>query len=140
MIEHDHRHLFEAEPLRREQAPVPGYDDIVFTDKDRIDEDELSDRAGDLCDLISAMRPGVADIGDELIDRDFGDLQRRGSKTERRPEREAPDQFQMTTETGGRELKVRPAFRQQVRTCAPNRAPPGLIPYPRQPSPEPPPP
>ena len=38
-------------------------DHLVLTDQDRIGEAELGDRGRDLCDLILAVGPGVADVG-----------------------------------------------------------------------------
>ena len=75
MIEHDHRHLSEAQALRREHAAMAGDDHVIGADQHRIDEAEFGDRGGDLRNLILRMRSRVADIGNQPLDRPGLDLQ-----------------------------------------------------------------
>ncbi len=43
MRQHDHRHLDQAEALRREQPPVARQDHVARADEDRVCEPELDD-------------------------------------------------------------------------------------------------
>ena len=53
MIKRDDRHLGHAEALRGQEPAVPGDDDVIAADQDRVDEAELRDRSCDLGDLLS---------------------------------------------------------------------------------------
>jgi len=78
MIEHDHQHLGEAEQLRGENAAVAGDDHVVGADQHRIEEAEFGDRCGDLRDLILRMRPRIANVGDQAVERSSLDRERAG--------------------------------------------------------------
>ena len=65
ILDPDHRHLFDAELLRCQQARVPGDDDIVFVDQDRVPEAEFPDAVRDVvhCRLVL---PRVLRVGHQL--------------------------------------------------------------------------
>jgi hypothetical protein len=54
---------------------MAGHDHVVGADQDRVDEAEFGDRGGDLRYLILRMRPRVANVGDQPVDRPRLDLQ-----------------------------------------------------------------
>jgi hypothetical protein len=74
MVENDHRNRVDPELLRRQQAAMPGNDDIVRTGQDRVGEAELGNGCGDLCYLLVRMRPRVPGVGHQLLDRRHLDL------------------------------------------------------------------
>ena len=69
MREHDHRCFRQAKLACREDASVTGDDDAVVADQHGVHETELGDRARDLRDLGVRMRPGVARMRDQAVER-----------------------------------------------------------------------
>jgi hypothetical protein len=67
MIEHDHRHLVQAQLPRRLQARVAGDDHAVGADQDRICPAELHDRRRDLGHLLVCVRARIAREGDQTL-------------------------------------------------------------------------
>src|SRR5690606_36080837 len=65
----DHRHLGHAQLSGCHDPTVPGDDAAVSVHKDRIREPELPDTGGNLRHLFIAMRPAVAGIRDQAIQR-----------------------------------------------------------------------
>jgi len=56
-------------------AAVAGDDHVVGANQHRIDETELGDRGGDLRNLSFRMRPRVANIGNQPLDRPRLDIE-----------------------------------------------------------------
>ena len=78
VIEHNHRHLAHAETPCGKQASVAGDDHVVGADQHRVDEAKFRDRGGDLRDLIVRMRPRIAGVRDQPVDRPGLDLEVHG--------------------------------------------------------------
>jgi hypothetical protein len=68
VIENDHRHLFEPELPRSEEAPVAGNDTCFRIHEDRVVEAELGDACGNLGYLRVGVRPGIPSPRDQLVD------------------------------------------------------------------------
>src|SRR6266404_5345866 len=75
MRELDARHGVHTELARRQYPTVPGQDAVVAVAQDRIGETELPDAPGDLRDLRLRVRPRVARVGDQRVDRPIFDRQ-----------------------------------------------------------------
>ena len=74
--EHDHRCFRQAKLACREDTTVSRDDHPVIADQHRVHEAELCDRARDLRDLGVGMRPGVARVRDQAVERPTLDLGR----------------------------------------------------------------
>lgn len=63
MIEHNHRHLVQAELAGCQEPPVAGDDPVRGIKQDRVSEAELHDGRRDLSHLRRGVRPDVATVG-----------------------------------------------------------------------------
>jgi hypothetical protein len=68
VIEHDHRHLGQAELARRQQPPVSGNDAVAGIHQNRIHETKLRDRSGDLRHLVGRVRPRVPRVWHQALE------------------------------------------------------------------------
>jgi len=69
MIEHDDRNFGHLELPGGENARVASDDHAVRAHQDLVRPPELDDAGRDLRDLLLRMRPRVADVGKQLVDR-----------------------------------------------------------------------
>ena len=69
MAELHHRHLGQAQLARRHQLPMPGENAVSLVDQDRVGEAELDHRGRDLRHLVGAVRPGIALVAPQTVDR-----------------------------------------------------------------------
>jgi HEAT repeats/Armadillo/beta-catenin-like repeat len=63
MVETDDRHVGHTLQARGLKTPMASKDHVAFVDDQRVQESKLPDAGGDLADLLSRMRSGLAEIG-----------------------------------------------------------------------------
>jgi hypothetical protein len=80
MIKDDNRHRIEAELARRQQPAVARDHHALGVDQDWVGPAELDDRGRDLLYLIVVVRPGIARIGLDPVDRPVFDRVRQSGR------------------------------------------------------------